>query len=174
MNRFHDWITKKADAMPVRRNVYLDEFVLRHYKFFCCLWFVLSFAVLTAGVIAIIFKGELWFILLFLAGGIVGLICSAYQSFEKCVIDDEKIEKRAVICLKRVYWCDVVLIRDIKYTGRQKRIVCIYGADKLLADFESPAAGIEELLDMAKQKGIKIKRCRDLTLRQMMRVDNLK
>lgn len=156
MSRFRLWLIEKTETLPIKTNAYLNELEIRHKKTFCCLRFCLAFVLVMIGIITITFGGELWVAALLFVTGALCLILAIYLSFTKCVVDDNRIEKRSIIPLKCVFWEKVDRIIDAKYTGEKRRIILVYGNGKLLLDFEHPMDGIQDIPGMAKKKGITV------------------
>jgi len=151
-NRLRSFIRQKAEELPLQTNSYFDEQIFKHKRAFCVLSYVLSCVCLAVGIASFFFMTERWFSYMFLIGGTAGLFAATYLTFERCNADEEYIEKRVVIRLKRISWRDVRLIRIV----HGKHIAAIYGEKGLLMDFSLPLKGVDRLSELAKQKNVKV------------------
>ena len=170
MSRFKYWLIVKTEMLPIKTNAYLNELELKYKKTFCCMRFCLAFALFVIGIITVTLGGESWLAALIFIAGALCLIFAVYLGFTKCVVDDNSIEKRSIIPLKRVFWDKVDLIIYAKYTGEKRRIILVYGNGKLLLDFEYPMDGMQDIPDMARHKGITVKTSLNRQLHEIIRM----
>lgn len=127
--------------------------------------------VLVIGALIMAYIGNgIGFALLLGIPGMILLLVFVYMLSYKCVVDEKRLVLCRIFFLKKVVlWKDILCLRVIEKKDEASVTIALYTYDKKCAiDLESSMENFWEVVRMAEEKMIEIKKEKDLSIKEIL------
>lgn len=165
----------KPDKMPDIE--YMDDFVVKHpiKKTFMRICATLV-VIVVFSLLWIFIKNEAKYLFaVFVVLGVILFILSFISFSFKCSVNEERLHRSYLCMFKReIRWEDIICVRTVEQENEKTIVIALYDhkGKKCVIDFNTDMQNAWYIVKMAERKGIEIRNEKDLTLRQISKLED--